>query len=483
VAPRLRFAPSPTGSLHLGNARTALVNWLVARATGGSLVLRIEDTDVERNVPGAEQRICDDLAWLGVDWDEGPEVGGDYGPYRQSERRALYADAIAALLESGAAYHCFEDAETVRSGRAAAAEAGIDYAWPGRALDAEKSRRRVAAGEPAVVRLRGPAAPVEIQDGLRGTVTVGAEQVGDIVLARADGSPTYQLAVVVDDRSMAITHVVRGQDHLANTPGQVVLYEALGWQAPEFTHLPLVLGEDRSRLSKRHGATSVAAMRKRGILGPALANYLVLLGWAPPDEREIQRLDEIAGEFALEQLSATNVVFDPKKLDWVNQQHLQLASPAGLLEAARPFLAAAGLEVGDGGVETDWWHDALTLLVPAAHRLEELPGLVEPLFWRPQESTAPESERELLAAVAAASRRGELRTADGFRAAVKEIGKRTGRRGRELFHPLRVHMTGQETGSELAGLVPLIERGAGLELRQDVPSVAERLEAVLGASG
>jgi len=447
VTERLRFAPSPTGKLHLGNARTALVNWLVARGCGGALILRVEDTDENRNVEGAEQRIFEDLRWLGIGWDEGPDVAAGCGPYRQSERRQRHQAVVAELLTSAAAYYCFEDADTVRASRAAAAEAGEPFAWPGRAIDPQDARGRVAAGESAVVRFRAPAGPVRFVDGLRGETGVAADQIGDFVLARADGSPTYQLAVVADDHDMAITHVIRGQDHLSNTPGQVALYSALGWEAPRFTHLPLVLGEDRSRLSKRHGATSVAAMRESGVLGEALANYLVLLGWAPPDDDEVLDAAAMIAAFDLGALSSTNVVFDEDKLDWLSQQHMQRLSPEVLFQRVAPFFADADPQFGDDPAVHEWWQDVLQFLAPAVHRLAELPVHAEPLFWQPASGSPRTIDGDLAEAMsrfAAAAAGGELDTEDGFRNAARTIGKETGLRGRGLFHPLRELTTGQD---------------------------------------
>jgi len=486
VTERLRFAPSPTGRLHLGNARTALVNWLVARGCGGTLVLRVEDTDESRNVRGAEQRIFEDLRWLGIDWDEGPDVGGGRGPYRQSERRHRHQAVLDGLLEAGAAYYCFEDAEVVRAGRAAASQAGEQFAWPGRALDAQDARRRVTAGEPAVARFRAPAVPVRFVDGLRGETGVAAEQTGDFVLARADGSPTYQLAVVVDDHEMAITHVIRGQDHLSNTPGQVSLYAALGWDVPRFTHLPLVLGADRSRLSKRHGATSVAAMRERGVLGEALANYLVLLGWAPPDEDEVLDAATMIDAFDLGGLSATNVVFDEDKLNWLSQQHMQRLSPEVLCRRAEPFFEEAGTRLGDDPAVRRWWQEALQLFAPAVHRLGELPHHAAPLFWSPAEGSPQDVDGDLAEAMrrfAHAAAEDDLDTEDGFRDAARAIGKETGLRGRGLFHPLRELTTGQGMGPELARLIPLIQAGSRLPVQPPVLSIAARLAAALGQQG
>ena len=487
-SPRLRFAPSPTGSLHLGNARTALVNWLAARAQGGTLLLRIEDTDTERTQAGAEAAILQDLEWLGIDWDEGPGVGGEYGPYRQSERGALYEAATLRLLEISAAYRCFCDRDQLDAERRAARDRGETTRYPGfcRQLDAAEATRRHRAGEPSVVRFRAPERAVRFADRLRGETGVGAGEVEDFIIQRADGRPTYQLAVVVDDHAMAITHVVRGQDHLSNTPRQLLLYEALGWEPPVFAHLPLVLGPDRSRLSKRHGATSVAAMRQRGILSEALVNTLALLGWGPPDDHEVLTLEELLAVWDLEALSAANAVFDFDKLEWLNQQHLLRLTPEEVLRRAESFLAVAGLAVPASGQGRDWWVDVVDLLRLSCTRLSDLPARAEALFEEPSERVVEADrahEQSALHAFVAASERGALACVEGFRAAAGEISAATGARGRGLFHPLRVALTGAQQGPELARLVPLIERGAELGIEPRVADVATRLRRVLGAPG
>jgi glutamyl-tRNA synthetase len=477
---RLRFAPSPTGTLHLGNARTALLNWLVARQTGGTLVLRLEDTDRQRNVAGAEEELIADLAWLGLDWDEGPDVGGPLGPYRQSEREAIYRAAVDALVSRGAAYPCFcgsdSEGDDVRAG---------GHGYPGicRSLPADEARRRIESGERAAIRLRVPAQPVRFVDGLRGETGVAAGELSDFVIARSDGSPTYLLAVVVDDHEMQIDHVIRGQDHLSNTPRQLLLYAALGWSPPRFTHLPLVLGEDRSRLSKRHGAASVAEMRGRGIVPVALSNYLALLGWAPPDDREVLSTDELVESFRLQELSAANVMFDETKLEWLNQQHLARIGPDELLARAEPFLGRAGVVLDATGPCRDWWRDLVELVGPSCRRLDELPDRLAPVLASPPATAATAgSDRAVVEGFLAAAREGRLGDADAFRSAAKGIAEATGCKGRELFQPLRRALTGEDHGPELAALVPLLARASTLDLTPAVAGAEERLRAALEAS-
>ena len=281
---RVRFAPSPTGQLHVGNARTALFNWLLARGHDGTFILRIEDTDAERSTKESEESILEDLRWLGLDWDEGPDVGGPCGPYRQSERLHLYTSYANELLAGGHAYYCFCSPQKLEADRRAMLDEGRPprYAGTCRPLSPEEARRRIDAGERAVVRFRVPEhVDVTFQDLVRGEVTFNTDVIGDPVLVRSDGRPAYNFAVVVDDALMEMTHVIRGEDHISNTPRQVLLYRALGFGPPQFAHLSLVLGPDHTPLSKRHGATSVAEFRARGYLPEALTNYLALIGWSP----------------------------------------------------------------------------------------------------------------------------------------------------------------------------------------------------------
>ncbi len=472
--------------LHLGNARTALINWLLARAAKGTLVLRIEDTDAARNVAGAERHILETLRWLGIDWDEGPDVGGQNGPYRQSERGALYREAVARLLEGGHAYYCFEDPGELRNAPAEAHRRGQSLRHRCRDLPLREALRRVEAGEPAAVRFRTPDRAVRFEDGLRGATGVPAGEVDDFVVARHDGTPTYQLAVVVDDHGMSIDHVVRGQDHLSNTSKQLLLYEALGWSPPCFSHLPLVLGADRSRLSKRHGDVTVEQMRHAGVLPEALANYLALLGCAPPDGREVWRLEELVASFQIASLSSANVGFDLSKLEWFNQQHLLALPLDDVLERVSGALSGAGIELPTTGPARQWWRELVDLLRPSLGRIDELPDRFEQLMGAPpslsQTELDPEN-RAMLSAFHRASCDGELTTVDDFKAAARRIGEQTGRRGRALFQPLRNALTGEDHGPELARLVPLIENARRSGVRPDVHTVAERIASLVAVHG
>ncbi len=351
---RVRFAPSPTGYLHIGGARTALFNWLFARKMGGKLILRIEDTDTERLKEDSVSQILTSLKWLGLNWDEGPEVGGDCGPYYQSERRELYAKYAQQLLDEGKAYYCFCTAADLEAEREKqrAAKQPFRYARTCRDLDPAEAKARVAAGEPYSVRIKIPLeGSITVHDLIHGDVTFNMDQFDDFVIVKSNGMPTYNFAVVVDDHLMGMTHVLRAEEHLSNTPKQLLIYEALGFEPPKFGHMPMILAPDRSKLSKRHGATSVEEFRAQGYLPEAIVNYLTLLGWGPGDEREIFTLEETVKLFELEQMSKKAAVYDTKKLTWMNGQYLSELPLEKILPEAATFF------IKDGLVNEQWLAD------------------------------------------------------------------------------------------------------------------------------
>jgi glutamyl-tRNA synthetase len=340
---RVRFAPSPTGYLHVGGARTALYNWLFARHHGGVFILRIEDTDVDRSKPELETAILEGMEWLGLTWDEGPRVGGAYGPYRQSERQGRYREVATQLAQCGAAYPCFCTAEELQARRARAEAEHRAWKYDGacRELSAEEIARRRAAHQPFALRYRvPPSGATSFDDQVFGHIEVSNCDIEDFVLARSDGNPTYHLGVVADDLDMRVTHVIRGADHLSNTPKQILTYRALDAPVPIFAHLPLILGPDKQRLSKRHGATAVGAYRDEGTLPEALLNFLALLGWTPPGGKEIVTLDEMVRAFELGSVSKSNAVFDLEKLAWMNTEYLRHLPPERLLPLVEKELGA-----------------------------------------------------------------------------------------------------------------------------------------------
>ncbi len=496
---RVRFAPSPTGHLHVGNARTALFNWLLARHGGGTYVLRVEDTDRERSTPESEATIKDDLRWLGLSWDEGIDAGGDVGPYRQSERLDLYAAHTRQLLQSGHAYRCFCAPETLEAQRQAALAAGAPPKYPGtcRDLAPDDVEARVEAGARPAIRLRVPAdREVAFDDIVRGRVAFHTDVIGDPVIVRGDGIPAYNYAVVIDDALMHITHVVRGEDHISNTPRQLLVYEAFGWTPPAFAHLSLVLGPDHAPLSKRHGATSVAEFRAKGYLPEALANYLALLGWSPGDGQELLPLNELAARFDLAHVGHSAGVFDEAKLAWMNRHYLKAATPGRLVALAVPYLQSAGRVTGGLSAAAETW---LSQIVPplaaSLDRLNELPDRMHLLFAFDAEAALARDDvrAEIAAAPAPAVSRAwadalasspRLTARDAFRALAKDVGTRTGAKGKALFHTIRLVTTGLPDGPELDVLVPAIDQAADFTPADGlapVPGCRERAAAFVAA--
>jgi glutamyl-tRNA synthetase len=372
--PRVRFAPSPTGYLHVGGARTALFNWLFARHFGGTLVLRIEDTDLERSTNEMVEGILQGLAWLGINWDE--------GPYYQTKRVDLYRAAAARLIESGAAYYCFCSKEELEARRAKAAAEGRPPRYEGtcRKLEPAEAARRTNAGEAAAVRFAIPeSGSTAFEDAVFGKVEFANAELEDFVLLRSDGSPTYHLSVVADDIDLRITHIIRGADHISNTPKQVLLYQALGATMPVFAHVPLILGADKTRLSKRHGATSVMAYRDEGIVPEAFRNFLALLGWTPPEgSSEILGDQELIRLFRLDAISRSNAVFDRAKLDWFNTEYIRAYPAEQLLPLIEEEWKKAGLNVG--AKDRAWLLSTIDLLKPRARSLKDFAGSFRAFF-------------------------------------------------------------------------------------------------------
>lgn len=365
---RVRFAPSPTGKLHIGGARTAIYNWAFARSCGGAFILRIDDTDPARSTEENTQVILRAMRWLGLDWDEGPEVGGDFGPYSQTERLDIYREAAERLLAEGKAYPCFCTPEQLAADREAAAarkDPFQGYQRRCRDIPADEARSRMEAGEPYTLRIKVPEdrGNVVINDAVHGRVTFDAKELDDFVIFRSDGTPTYNFATVVDDAAMGITHVIRGDDHLSNTPRQVMVYEALGAPVPTFAHISMILGADGKKLSKRHGATSVEEYRDAGYLSDAFVNYLALLGWSLDGETTVIPRDVLASQFSLERISKNPATFDPKKLDWMNAEYINAMSDADFADQIMlPELLKAGL-IKEGFEADAAWLGALAEIV------------------------------------------------------------------------------------------------------------------------
>ena len=367
MAVRVRFAPSPTGHLHVGGARTALFNWLFAKKMGGTFILRIEDTDRERSDPAMTQGILEAMSWMGLDWDE--------GPYYQSERLDRYRDLARTMEDGGHAYRCFCSPDALAAERATATATGAGWKYPGTclSLDRDQVRERMDGGEAAALRFHVPEGTVRFDDLVFGELTKGLGEVEDFVLLRSDGHPTYHLSVVADDLDMQITHVLRGADHIANTPKQILLFDALKVARPHFIHVPLILGPDKSRLSKRHGATSVLAYRDQGILPEAFDNLLALMGWSDGTDQELFTRDSLIAAFSLEGISKADAVFDPDKLAWFNGQTINALTPDALADRLVPFLTDAGLwEPRFETTDRDWFLSLIELIRPRFRSLNDL---------------------------------------------------------------------------------------------------------------
>jgi len=486
---RVRFAPSPTGQLHVGNARTALFNWLLAHGHGGTFILRIEDTDTQRSTRESEAGMMRDLRWLGLDWDEGPDVDGPHGPYRQSERLHLYQSYATELLNSEAAYYCFCSTAQLEAERQEALSAGrpAQYAGTCRRVSPAQAAARMAAGERPAIRFRVPKdRDVAFTDVVRGEVRFQADVIGDPVIVRADGHPAYNFAVVVDDALMEVTHVVRGEDHISNTPRQILLYEALGFTTPTFAHLAMVLGPDHAPLSKRHGATSVGEFRSKGYLPEALVNYLALIGWSPGGGDELLPIDELARRFSLEHVGHSAGVFDEEKLAWVNRRYLKSADPRRLAELSVPYFTQAGVPMAPDGRGLEFLASAMAMASASVDRLNQVPARLAFLFdydagaaaGDPQTAAEMRADgaRAVAAALAEELARSPRLDRDLFRDVANRVKARTSQKGKALFHPIRVVLTGRPDGPELDLAVPAIDRGADLPPDAGIPPIAGNRE-------
>lgn len=496
---RVRFAPSPTGHLHVGGARTAIFNWLFARHHRGSFIVRIEDTDVERSTLESEAMVLSDLRWLGLEWDEGPEIGGPHAPYRQSERLELYGRVALELIDRGSAYPCFCDEETLERKRSEAEAAGRPphYDLTCWHLPVEERVARIESEDhPYVVRFHVPKEPaarleadVTIDDLIRGMVTWRKESLGDFIILRSDGLPTYNFSVVVDDHDMEISHVIRAEEHLTNTHRQVLVYRAMDWPVPRFAHVSLILGEDRSKLSKRHGATSVSQFAEEGYLPEGMVNYLTLLGWSPPDGREIFTQQEAAAQFTLDRVNAAPAVFDLQKLNWVNGQYVRQMETGMLRRQVARLLERRGWLLGGGPAADAWLSEAIDLVKTGADRLEDVVAAMGFLFvfepdgipGDPAAAAALEgpSARKVIEALAAdLEAHPAPQDPAEVQAMIERIKVATGEKGKALFMPIRLAVTGTVHGPELARVIPLLETGRRTEGIAKVLGPAERVAAV-----
>ena len=505
---RVRFAPSPTGKLHIGGARTAIFNWAFARAQGGTFVLRIEDTDPERSTEENKQIILRAMRWLGLDWDEGPEIGGEYGPYTQMERMDTYTEALEKLKANGSAYPCFCTKETLDAKRKAAEETGAAYSGYDRTcrcLSHEEAQARIDAGEPHVWRLAVPEdhGPIVFDDAVYGHTEFPADVMDDMILVRSDGSPTYNFAVVCDDTNMAITHVIRGDDHLSNTPRQILVYEALGAPVPTFAHLSMILGGDGKKLSKRHGATSVEEYAVRGYLPDVIVNFLALLGWSLDGESTIIPRDVLCREFSLDRITRKDAIFDEQKLDWMNAQYIKEMGPEAWAEASRPWLMrayAAGTSVDQTSIlpaaapdapsiadmelddaqraaaredfeaRPDFYQAMYPLIAEREQRLTECADTLAYMFWGPNVQLDQKSidkvllkedkkPREVLEATRAILADESIAwECDPLQDRVRELTEELDLKAKFVFQPIRVAVCGNMVSPPLFESIELLPR-------------------------
>jgi nondiscriminating glutamyl-tRNA synthetase len=455
---RIRFAPSPTGYLHIGNARTAIINHLIARKTGAEFILRIEDTDLERSTRESEESILFDLKWLGISWCEGPDLGGPYAPYRQSERFDIYRSYTEKLLASGKAYHCYCSQEELDAQRAECEKNGTTFVYPGtcgKLSDAQKKEKE-SAGRKPTVRLHVPAGEsIDFDDAIKGPVKFSSENIGgDFIIVRSDGVPIFNYIVVIDDVLMKVTHVIRGEDHLPNTPKQIMVARALGFESPRYAHLPLVLGNDKKKLSKRHGITSVENYRSAGYLSEALVNYIAMLGWASESGDEILPRERLSAEIDLSKLGKSAAVFDFQKLKWMNGQYIRNYDLEKIADLFVPYLRAAGYDME--AIERAKLLEVVALVRGKCDLLADIPAFAR-LFL--EEIPEPDAEAAALLGteegkrVIAASREligGTIHEGNFLTDYINCVKEKTGLKGKNLFHPVRALLTSSLAGPDLA---------------------------------
>lgn len=470
---RTRFAPSPTGYLHVGGARTALYSWLYAKKMGGDFVLRIEDTDQARSTKESLEMVLQDLKWLGYDWQEGPEVDGPNQPYFQSERQSIYQEHADRLLKSGKAYHCFCSDERLEEMKAKAVKENRSPQYDGtcRNLAKEEVEKRLAAGETAVVRFRIAEAKefYSFHDIIRKEVKFPKDMVGDFVILRSSGMPVYNFCCAVDDALMNITHVLRAEEHLSNTLRQLMLYEAFDYPLPQFGHLSIILGEDKQKLSKRHGATSCNEYREKGYLPEAMNNFLALLGWSSPDGKEIMALEELLENFELERIHGSPAVFDEAKFKWMNSQYLRNLDNADLWLRIQDFLNEAGLnvEARKDWADPVWQSKTLDVFKTSMETLKDAVPLYQSLCDdhfevsdEAKEVLAWEQTKKALNVWAGALKEmsHDYLSEEDFSSLQNKVKQDAEVKGKHLFMPLRVAVIGKPHGAELKQLVPLISR-------------------------
>jgi len=467
---RVRFAPSPTGAIHIGNIRTALFNYLFAKSEGAKLVLRIEDTDLERSSKDFENLIFKELKWLGIEWDEGPDKPGEYGPYRQSERLSIYNKFAKKLMEDGMAYKCYCTPEELEEDRKNSVEKGDIPRYSGRCryLTKEEEEKYIKEGRKPVIRFKVPDDEIiEFDDMIKGKISIKSDTLGgDMVIVKSDGMPTYNFAVVIDDSLMKITHVLRGEDHIYNTPKQILIYKALNFDMPRFGHAPLILGPDRTKLSKRHGNTYIGQYRDMGYLPEAMFNFLSLLSWSPDDNQEIMSKEEIIKKFNFNKIHSSNPVFDIEKLNWMNQQYIQKSSLERITDLAIPYFLKEGYIDDVDEVLYNWLKEIVLLYKDGLPYISLITERAKIFFSQGVEynqdtlfevRNLPTTEKVLRALRNEINNHDKL-TEESAKELLKSIQKETGIKGKEFFMPVRFAITGENHGPELIKIIPLLSK-------------------------
>ncbi len=455
---RVRIAPSPTGLLHMGLARTALFNYLFAKKNEGSFILRIEDTDLERSSPQFEKDIIESLKWLGLEWSEGPDIEGEHGPYRQSQRSDSYTKYLEKLIAIERAYYCFCSEEELEAQRQYQMSIGEAPKYSGKCSDLTKEtvKKYLAEKKPSVIRFRAPSKKVSFDDLIRGRLEFDTGLIGDVIIAKDFKTPLYNFAVVIDDFEMKISHVIRGEEHISNTPKQILIQETLGFKRPEYAHLPLILGPDRTKLSKRHGAVSVSAYRKEGYLPETLINFMAFLGWNPGDEREIYSLPSLIKEFSLDKVQKGGAIFNIKRLDFLNGFYLRQKSIDRLTELCLPHLKESGL-INEEVIDLEYLKKIIAIYQERLKKLSEISELTDFFFKEKLEydknllKWAEMSDKEILNSLEKLKKLlSKIKTEDWTKENLENLllpeAEKVGNRG-ELLWPLRVALTGKETSA------------------------------------
>lgn len=482
---RVRFAPSPTGYVHVGNARTAIFNYLYAGKTGGTYILRIEDTDLARSKKEYEKTLIKDLKWLGIEWDEDPVKGGKYAPYRQSERFDLYKKYYDKLIAERKAYYCFCSEDELSAEKEAAKKEGKNLVYSGkcRNLNIEESIKRVVSGEKAVIRFKSQKGKdIVFDDMVRGTVSFNSELIGDMIIVRSNGIPAYNFTVVIDDNDMDISLVIRGEDHLTNTFKQLELFEALNFKKPEYAHLAMVMGEDNTKLSKRHGSVSISDFKEKGYLPEALFNYLSLLGWSPGNDREIFSKSELINIFDISKVSRSAAIFDFTKLNWFNREHIRILDPNKLGKRLSPFIKQREIAFDENEKTLRWIGETGLILSDYGHTLNELSYLFTEFFrFTPDKEVkerivSSESSKKVISILYKNLEKMRSPVSfDSISSITKKIQTEFGIKGKELYHPIRLALTGKDTGIELKDFIPIIEKGSVLDFNPPVMNITGRL--------